>query len=278
MISRRLVKIRKFCKSKSNMIGMSISLIVTFGIFNFTLIGMLILKANIISSFLLTMIIVLIFSLILIVVLSLNSFVDRLRILSNNFHLEFLQISNILLIIIFLFYIIIILRSLFIITLLGKKIFAVIGVITTLFSFWIGSLKKVQLLNVLIVAENVQYRSNEYKLNGETYFKVRAQCEGNNEDIIEFAGFCLSKDINIIEQKELEYKNLIYKPFINDADAITIPEKIEPHKLSSCIEISVKSIKDKCKEEGIILEEDNKVYILYKDSKENYFGAGVILN
>lgn len=144
--------------------------------------------------------------------------------------------------------------------------------IFTLFNVWVGLIKKVQLLNVLIVAENVQYCSNEYKLNGETYFKVRAQCEGNNEDIIEFSGFCLSKDINIIEQKESEYKNLIYKPFINDADAITIPEKIEPHKLSSCIEISVKSIKDKCK------EEDNKVYILYKDSKENYFGAGVILN
>ncbi|MCQ5246551.1 hypothetical protein [Lactobacillus gasseri] len=278
MISRRLANIRKFCKSKSNMIGISISLIVAFGIFNFMLIGMFILKANIISSLLLTMIIVLIFFLILIVVLSLNSFVDRLRVLSNNFHLKFLQISNILLIIIFLFYIIMILRSLFIVTLLGKKIFAVIGVITTLFSFWIGSLKKVQLLNVLIVAENVQYCSNEYKLNGETYFKVRAQCEGNSEDIIEFAGFCLSKDFNIIEQKESEYKNLIYKPFINNVDVITIPEKIEPHKLSSCIEISVKSIKDKCKEEGITLEEDNKVYILYKDSKENYFGAGVVLN
>lgn len=61
MISRRLANIRKFCKSKSNMIGISISLIVAFGIFNFMLIGMFILKANIISSLLLTMIIVLIF-------------------------------------------------------------------------------------------------------------------------------------------------------------------------------------------------------------------------
>lgn len=121
MISRRLANIIKFWKSKSNMIGISISLIVAFGIFNFMLTGMFILKANIISSLLLTMIIVLIFFLILIVVLSLNSFVDRLRVLSNNFHLKFLQISNILLIIIFLFYIIMILRSLFIVTLLGKK-------------------------------------------------------------------------------------------------------------------------------------------------------------
>lgn len=71
---------------------------------------------------------------------------------------------------------------------------------------------------------------------------------------------------------------MIYKPFINGADVITIPEKIEQHKLSSCVEISVKSIKDKCKEEGITLEKNNKVYILYKDSKENYFGAGVVLN
>lgn len=46
MISRRLANIRKFCKSKSNMIGISISLIVAFGIFNFMLIGMFILKCR----------------------------------------------------------------------------------------------------------------------------------------------------------------------------------------------------------------------------------------
>lgn len=271
-------KHKKFWKSKSNMIATSMAILVTFGIFNFMLIGMFILKANIINSLLLTTIIILIFFLILRTALSLTSFVDRLRVLSNNFPLEFLQIANVLLIFIFLFYIIIISRSLFIVTLIGKKIFAVIGVVTTLFGFWIGSLKKVQLLNVLIIAENIQYCSDEYKLNGEEYFKVSAQCKGNNEDIIEFAGFCLKKDIDIIYQKESEYKNLIYKPFINGADVITIPEKIEPHKLSSWIEISVKSIKNKCKEEGINLEENNKVYILYKDSKENYFGAGIILN
>lgn len=170
MCSQRWANIKKYWRSKSNMIKISISLIVAFGIFNFMLIGILILKTNIISSFLLTMIIVLIFFLILMVVLSLTSFVDRLRVLSNNFHLEFLQIANGLLIFIFLFYIIIIFRSLFIVTLIGKKIFAVIGVVTTLFGFWIGSLKKVQLLNVLIIAENVQYCSDEYKLNGEEYF------------------------------------------------------------------------------------------------------------
>lgn len=135
MCSQRWASIKKFWKSKSNMIATSMAILVTFGIVNFMLIGMFILKANIISSLLLTMIIILIFFLILMTVLSLTSFVDRLRVLSNNFPLKFLQIANVLLIFIFLFYIIIISRSLFIVTLIGKKIFAVIGVVTTLFGF-----------------------------------------------------------------------------------------------------------------------------------------------
>ncbi len=263
--------------SKNSMISTIIAITVTFGILNLMLVGEFKLKADIINSILLIIIILSIFFLILII-LSMSTIVDRLRILSNDFSLEFLHIINILLILIFFSYLIIICRSPYLIFIIGKKIFTIIGIITTLFGFWLGLIKKVQLLNVLIIAENIQYCSDEYKLNGEEYFKVSAQCKGKNEDIIEFVGFCLEKDINPIYQKESEYKSLIYKPFINGADVITIPEKIEPHKLSSCIEISVKSVKDKCKEEGLTLEEDNKVYILYKDSKENYFGAGIILN
>lgn len=106
-----------------------------------------------------------------------TSLVNRLRVLSNDYYLEFLRIVNVLLFIIFAFYMIMILNSSFIINRLGKELFAIVGVISTLISFWIGSLKKVQLLNVLIIAENIQCCSDEYRLNGEEYFKVNAQCK-----------------------------------------------------------------------------------------------------
>ncbi|QTQ39311.1 hypothetical protein [Lactobacillus taiwanensis] len=259
------------------MITTSIALVLTFGIVNLILIGEWKFNANIISSFSLMTIIILVFSL-SVIALSVTSIFNRLRVLSNDFPLEMLQIVNVLLIIIALSYVVLVFNSpSTVINKLARELFSIIGISFTLFSVWVGLIKKVQLLNILIVGKNIQYCSNEYKLNGEKCFKVSAQCKGDNEDIIVFAGFCLKKDIDTIYQKESEYRKLIYKPFINDIDIITMPEKIEPHKLSSYIEISVKSIQDKCKEEGITLEE-NKVYILYKDSKENYFGAGVILN
>ena len=278
MFSRQLARIENFWRSKSNMLTAGMALVFTFGILNLILIGEWKFNANIISLLSLTTIIILVFSLSLIV-LSVTSIFNRLRVLSNDFPLEMLQIVNVLLILIALSYVVLVFNSpSIVINKLTKELFSIIGIIFPLFSVWVSLIKKVQLLNVLIIGKNIQYCSNEYRLiNGEKCFKVSAQCKGNNEDIIVFAGFCLKKDIDTIYQKESEYRKLIYKPFINDIVIITMPEKIEPHKLSSYIEISVKSIQDKCKEEGITLEE-NKVYILYKDSKENYFGAGVVLN
>lgn len=141
MVGRQLANIKKFWKSKNDMLATSIALIVTFGICNLMLIGEFNLEANLISSLALTVIIILTFSLSLIV-LSMTSLIDRLRVLSNDYHLEFLRIVNVLLFIIFVFYMIMIWNSPFIINGLGKELVAIVGVISTLISFWLGLIKK----------------------------------------------------------------------------------------------------------------------------------------
>ena len=148
MFSRLLARIANFWRSKSNMITTSIALVFTFGIVNLILIGEWKFNANIISSFSLMTIIILVFSLSLIV-LSVTSIFNRLRVLSNDFPLEMLQRVNVLLIIIALSYVVLVFNSpSTVINKLARELFSIIGISFTLFSVWVGLIKKVQLLNI----------------------------------------------------------------------------------------------------------------------------------
>lgn len=107
MFSRQLARIENFWRSKSNMLTAGMALVFTFGILNLILIGEWKFNANIISLLSLTTIIILVFSLSLIV-LSVTSIFNRLRVLSNDFPLEMLQIVNVLLILIALSYVVLV--------------------------------------------------------------------------------------------------------------------------------------------------------------------------
>ncbi|QLL68316.1 hypothetical protein GTO82_05460 [Lactobacillus johnsonii] len=258
-------------KSKSDLFITVISSFISFGVVSLELLSVVTFSFGVACLF---TIIVMIVAVILMTFFLVDN--DRGYVLSDKFSLRNWQFISILCIVLISLYVIVIMIQPSILLKINKNIFSIIGVISTLLGFWLAALKKTQILKVKVIGEKVQFIDDMAYVGIADSFDVQALCDGNNEDTIEFVGFCLNKDFLDVRDKVEGYQSKILTPIYDNGNKI-IPsyELIQPHRLGRVYKTSSQYILNAL---HIDCESEVKVEILYRDSEEHYFGQLVCID
>ena len=267
-------KLRKF-RSRQFLITLLISLYITFGLVNVMLLILMFISKNLFIGYLTWVIAFLIVTLFIAYFSSLNV---KTSVLANKYPTQLWQFSVLVSLVMQLIYIYVVMANPLIIRKLGDNLFAVVGIISGLIAFGIKNISEEQVLEIRVTGNKVQYLSDTIQVNKEDSFKVRALCNGNNEESAELVGFCLWKNIDCIQDRQDSYEKNIFCPqYPNGYKMIPFAELIKPHQFGNEYDFEAKSVIVPLKEN--IGEDKSEISVspVFRDSDGNHYFKRVVI-
>lgn len=267
----------KKVKSRQFLISLLISSCTTFGLVNIMLLILMFISKNLWIDYLTWIIVFLIVTLFIVYFSSLNV---KTSVLANKYPIGLWQISVLVSLAIQLIYIPVVMSNPLILYQLGKNLFAVVGIISGLIAFGTKNISEEQVLEIRVTGNKVQYLSDTIQVNKEDSFKVRALCNGNNEESAELVGFCLWKNIDCIQDRQDGYEKKIFCPqYSNGYKMIPFAELIMPHCFGNEYNFEAESIIEGAKEIKKFGNDKNELIVspVFRDSDGNHYFKRIVI-
>ena len=118
------------------------------------------------------------------------------------------------------------------------------------------------------------------QVNKEDSFKVRALCNGNNEESAELVGFCLWKNIDCIQDRQDGYEKKLFCPqYSNGYKMIPFAELIMPHCFGNEYNFEAESIIEGAKEIKKFGNDKNELIVspVFRDSDGNHYFKLIVI-